>query len=220
MTSTPCASGSARTTPVEDSGSLRAELRVKPAADLGCPLGNSAGEGTVGAHDVVCRKGSCEFGCECRASVKTDDGSRMVGREIRDDCICPVFRRHDCVSSIEAFERGELVVVVFAPSRQELVAVVEDLRELKATVELRSISRTGTVDQRRRLTIDADDITAKQREAIEVAFEEGYYESPREADLADLAERLGVSRSAVSQRLTAAESTLVESLYELESSVG
>ncbi|WP_241175388.1 helix-turn-helix domain-containing protein [Natronolimnobius sp. AArcel1] len=59
------------------------------------------------------------------------------------------------------------------------------------------------------VTIDTDAITVKQWEALELAQELGYYESPREANLEDIANELSVSRSAVSQRLRGAESTLI-----------
>lgn len=144
----------------------------------------------------------------------------MVGKRLVEGCICPTFRDHDCVASIEAVKRGEMVVSLSLPSKDILSEIIEALRNRGATVELRSIARAESARSRRQLTLDAGSITEKQRKAIEVAFEEGYYETPREADLGDLADRLGVSRSAVSQRLTAAESTLMEQVYELESSVG
>ena len=220
MTSTHCASGSLAEPRTDDREGLRAELRVQPRSGHSCPLSGDNRERTVVAHDLVCPDGSCGGACECRATVETSSGTRMVGKRLEDGCICPVFCEHDCVSSVEAVSRGEVVVSVSLPSRAVLSSIIEALRDRGATVELRSISRTESSRSRRQITLDAESITDKQREAIEVAFEEGYYETPRDADLSDLAARLDVSRSAVSQRLTAAESTLIEQLYELESSVG
>lgn len=45
-------------------------------------------------------------------------------------------------------------------------------------------------------------LTDKQRDTIELAFEEGYFTVPREASLTELAEVVGVSRQSVSRRLT------------------
>lgn len=211
-----CSSAVVREPSTDDSGDLRAELRVRPRRELVCPLLEGDDAGIVAAHDLVCPDGSCKFGCECRAAVTTNDSSRIVGKEIEDDCVCPVFRNHACIASIEAFDSGELVVTLSLPSRELLPEIVEDLRNRGAAVELRSISRIasgGDLD-RRELTIDSGAITDKQREAIEVAIVEGYYDSPRRADLEDLADRLGISRSAVSQRLTVAETTLVRALHE------
>lgn len=203
---------------VDDARELRAELRVRPSNPTGCALTRSHGTHEVVARDDVCVDGDCDPGCECRATVETDEGTRMVGKRMDENCVCPVFRDHDCVSSVKAVDRGELVIEVSLPSRDVLTSIVETLRDRGATVELRSISNVGASSSRRQLTIDANSITEKQREAIAVAIEAGYYEKPREADLSDLADRLDVSRSAVSQRLTAAESTLIGALYDVESS--
>ncbi|MFB6140738.1 MAG: helix-turn-helix domain-containing protein [Halosimplex sp.] len=45
------------------------------------------------------------------------------------------------------------------------------------------------------------DLTAEQREVLVLALEEGYFSIPREITLVELADLLGVSDSAVSQRL-------------------
>lgn len=62
------------------------------------------------------------------------------------------------------------------------------------------------------LTID--DLSERQLDTAEIAVKRGYYEKPREASLADLAEEFDVSKSAISQRLTQVERKLVRSLVE------
>lgn len=52
-------------------------------------------------------------------------------------------------------------------------------------------------------------VTEKQRQALEAAFEMGYYTVPRDVDLRAVGERLGVSRQAVSERLRRAHEMLV-----------
>jgi predicted DNA binding protein len=52
-------------------------------------------------------------------------------------------------------------------------------------------------------------VTEKQRQALEAAFEMGYYTVPRNVDLKAVGERLGVSRQAVSERLRRAHEMLV-----------
>ncbi|MWV64584.1 bacterio-opsin activator [Halorubrum sp. JWXQ-INN 858] len=211
-------SGSVAAGSAERSSVLRAELRVRRRDGHACPLGGGR-DRTVVAHDVVRPDGNDGNGLECRSTIESEAGTRIVGKPIEEGCVCPVFRSHDCVASIEAADRGEIVVSLSLPSREVLPEIVEDLRGVGATVELRSISKGGHPSEGRRLTIDADAVTEKQREAIAVAFEEGYYDTPRGADLGDLSDRLGVSRSAVSQRLTAAESTLIGALYDLEARI-
>ena len=191
-------------------------LRIRPEAGA-CSLSDEGSvKSEIVGQNIVCTDGSCEAGCECRATVDSDEGVQMVGNPIEEGCVCPVFRNHDCVASIETVDYGELVVALSLASRQVLTTIVEELRERGANVELRSISGENRSTVNRQLTLDVRSITDKQREAVEVAIESGYYDTPRKADLGELADRLGVSRSAVSQRLTAAEATLIEALYDFE----
>lgn len=55
------------------------------------------------------------------------------------------------------------------------------------------------------------DLTPAQREALLLAYREGYFESPRETDQATLADRLGISRQALSARLRRGYRNLVAS---------
>ena len=55
-----------------------------------------------------------------------------------------------------------------------------------------------------------DDLPAEQAEALRAAFEHGYYETPREVDVGELADRLDVPRSTLTYRLRRAEAHLAE----------
>jgi len=55
------------------------------------------------------------------------------------------------------------------------------------------------------------ELTDEQYETLAVALEAGYFEVPRRINLVDLADRLGVSDTAVSQRLRRGIQTLLES---------
>jgi len=52
-------------------------------------------------------------------------------------------------------------------------------------------------------------LTETQRETLQVALEEGYFDVPRRINLVELSEQLGVSDSAVSQRLRRGVATLL-----------
>jgi predicted DNA binding protein len=59
-------------------------------------------------------------------------------------------------------------------------------------------------------------LTEGQREALEIACEEGYFDVPRGITLTELADRLGISDTAVSQRLRRAHSAICAYLFGLE----
>ncbi len=99
-------------------------------------------------------------------------------------------------------------VVIEVPdhdSLRDLLRTIQasDIDSKTRTISLATISAAGSV------TVNLDVLTEKQRETLELALSEGYYERPREADLTTLADQLGISKSAVSQRIRNAETNLI-----------
>ncbi|WP_276251445.1 helix-turn-helix domain-containing protein [Haloarcula rara] len=58
-------------------------------------------------------------------------------------------------------------------------------------------------------------VTAPQREALVLAYKNGYYAEPRETNLAELAAEVGISRQAFARRLNRGYRTLIESHLRL-----
>ena len=198
---------------------LRATLWIRPNPEAGCGVVQlDEGAEQVTQNLVNGGREPVETNQDCCAEVTVsgEGQNQFLKRQTDSGCICPVFSEHDCVASIEGVENGEFIVSLSVPDREELVSIVESLRERGATPRLSRITASSTEDGSRRLELEADAITDKQREAIETAVEAGYYETPRRADLGDLADELDVSRSAVSQRLTAVESKLISELFEVQ----
>lgn len=169
-------------------------------------------------HETL-RPGDACDNRQCKAEATADDasGPRLLKGNVTSRCVCPVFNEYECLASVESFEDDTLSVSVAVGDREELSRVIAALRERGATVRLQRIASSRVEAGTRMLELDADGITDKQREAVRTAVRAGYYETPREANLSDLADRLDVSRSAVSQRLTAVESKLVEELFRADS---
>jgi hypothetical protein len=74
-----------------------------------------------------------------------------------------------------------------------------------------SVDRLGEYDAYRESQVTA--LTDRQEEVLEVARERGYYETPRQASVRDVAEEVGCSKSTAANHLRKAEARLV-SLYE------
>lgn len=85
-------------------------------------------------------------------------------------------------------------------------ALAGDLQD-GVSLDVRRLSRpTHWFDQFRTV----DDLAFEQRQALEVAVEGGYYETPRAVTLEELADDLGVARSTFRYRLRRAEAWLVD----------
>ncbi|WP_256393929.1 helix-turn-helix domain-containing protein [Natronoarchaeum rubrum] len=196
---------------------LRAVLHVTPDPKAACSVVSAgAPDEQVSLNGSI--SGGDSVGTACHADVTVDDGDReqrrLVSDAANDHCICPAFSAHRCVAAVERVLEDAVVVRLSVPDRETLRDVVADLRERDADVELARLDADTAAE--RTLELDAGDVTDAQREAIRVAERLGYYEDPREADLGDVAGELGISRSAASQRLNGAASTLVLELLRTE----
>lgn len=85
-------------------------------------------------------------------------------------------------------------------SRDRLSALVDRLNDVDAAPTVNSIERA----------VDTEDLlTDKQRETLETGVETGYYATPRETTLTELAEEMGVAKSTLSETLHRAEGTVI-----------
>lgn len=96
---------------------------------------------------------------------------------------------------------------VFALQRKQVDKAVKALAK-RNKVEVRSIHERVVASS------PLAQLTAKQREAIEVAWRAGWYDRPRRTDQQALARALGVSRPALAERLARAETNVMRALLE------
>ncbi len=90
---------------------------------------------------------------------------------------------------------GGWVLAVRLPDRPSLVALNDRCRELGISVDVTHIRQSDDGPD------GAVGLTLKQQELLALAHEEGYFEVPRGISQSELAAQLGISKSAVSQRL-------------------
>jgi len=60
------------------------------------------------------------------------------------------------------------------------------------------------------------DVTPAQAEAVEAAFRMGYFSVPRDATASEVADRIGISKSAFLERLRRAQSAFFGHLFDHE----
>lgn len=85
------------------------------------------------------------------------------------------------------------------------------IETLPSDVDL-EIDTIGDFDRRRDSPLSM--LSDRQREAVTTAFAMGYYEHPREATHAEIADRLGCAPNTVSDHLQKAEGRIVDALLE------
>lgn len=198
------------------SGLLRAQLAVTPDIESGCAVVGKGAEAEEINHQLKSNpardSNTAVAECHTQLTYAGEGGREYFKSNTTAACICPVFTEHDCIPEIKGVKNETVVVVVSVPDRSVLRDVIEGLRDVDASVSVEwLVNGSGSNST---AEIDVSSITSKQQEALETALQEGYYETPRESDLSELSEALGVSESAASQRLNAAETKLVKSFLE------
>ncbi|EMA56078.1 helix-turn-helix domain-containing protein [Halococcus thailandensis] len=184
---------------------LRIQFELGFEGSSPCPLQSFDQSTTVLGQQLV--------GGDCHADVRVaDDGGEVIHMENRtnESCPCPIFAAHGTVPNITRVEDEQFLVECYLPDRSALKPLVEELRAAVGCVRLRRLQQldnAGT-ESSDLATIDLSILTETQRETVVLAVSAGYYETPQQTNLGELADEFQISKSALSQRLSAVESKL------------
>ena len=145
-----------------------------------------------------------------------DYGSRQVyefERKNPEPCVCErIEETVGPVTDVRAVD-GALHVTVHAADVDSLRDVVAELRTKTDGVRIKYLVRSRTEsDDSRLVPVDLERLTARQREVLERAYELGYFEYPRDANAAEVAESLGIGSSTFVEHLNTAQSKLLSDL--------
>ncbi|MDZ5810745.1 helix-turn-helix domain-containing protein [Halorubrum sp. AD140] len=192
----------------DDTPYLRVDLEVGPSDGWDCPIVSQADSAAAVAVNAV--------GDECTVEVRPSDepGLRRERGEVTDDCLCRVFQRLDCVPHVRRVEEGTVLVTAYVDGRDAVRGLVSELRAVLDRVRLVRLVVVDGPESTDRTAVDLSALTPKQREGLELAVARGYFDADGDASLGDLAAELDISKSALSQRLRAAQATLVTDAFE------
>lgn len=146
---------------------------------------------------------------EVTVQEKSDPGDQA--------CLCRIFSRHDCIPSIQAFDEGSIHVRTNPPDRESLRTLIGELRSIADTVHIRSLVMEADTEETDSTLVSLGSLTDIERQTVELAILEGYYDRPRTADFDELAEDLGITPSALSKRLGSAEAKVMGNLFRTDS---
>lgn len=126
---------------------------------------------------------------------------KIVGEVVTRTCLaCSALAGSDChLISAEARPDGAVSWRVMTSSREEVRKLITRLRKVKCEVEL---VRLSPID-------DQEVLTNRQEEIIMMAFERGFFETPRRTKLKDLARMTGVSQATLSEILRKGQKRIV-----------
>ena len=194
---------------------LHLRLKIDPLPS--CPLTDVEPEVIVNDARTMKLGETCH--CEFVFEYPEEDGrrpSRVERNEQKNgDCPCCQICEAGCLPNIVEIRDGSLVVEIFVRDREQAFDVLERLESTPATTELLGIKEhEESEDPSCTARIDLSALTEVQRKTIDVAFERGYYNSPKGVILEDLAREFGISKQAIAQRLATAEQKIIEQIAE------
>ncbi|MFO7833354.1 MAG: helix-turn-helix domain-containing protein [Halohasta sp.] len=151
----------------------------------------------------------------CQADDIEPDEDRVITKyhtdEVCDHCPSSVFAAYGCIPHFVRADGQSFFIKAFLPNSAMVSNLVADLNEIGSTVRLVSMTHTGSGEELSDeiYEVDVSALTPKQREALELAIEEGYYKGDERPSMASLADQLDISTSAFSQRLARAEGNVM-----------
>ena len=157
--------------------------------------------------------------CIVHVDVSDDPDTEKVAQmtvECDRRCACNVLTDSGYVPHLMEVGENGIVIGTHLSDRSEIGDLVGELDKISHRVNLRRLSTQGTGSDMDPVTIDLSTLTEKQQEAATLAVSKGYYETPRETSVDQLADELDITKSALSQRLSSVESKLATAAFDDE----
>lgn len=149
-------------------------------------------------------------------SYGTDQRYRLP-HEAPDTCPCERLGHHGCPVERYFAADGKLTITFHATDYDQLQTVVADLRERFPEMDIKRFLRAPAESHGEQgVFVDRGQLTTRQRDVLETAFEMGYFERPRDATASEVADELEITPSTFSEHLAAAQRKLFADVLERE----
>lgn len=188
----------------------RLTYRVRPPA--GCPVRES--DGTV-SELAVFRTGPDRH---CELLVREPDGDISVQKFTRpagEDCPCSVVVEHGALPHFRPGDSGSnILLTVYVTEASDAQSISEALDEIADEADLIDYAALDTAEAEWAVRVELGLLTEKRRAALRRALTDGYYETPSETTIEEMAERTGISSSAFATRLRKAEREVFDQIRQ------
>jgi predicted DNA binding protein len=186
------------------------ELRVVMEISRGGPCVMDEVEEKVVDIDVRFGKKRCNVDATVRNTENDGLGTKYFSNNLCSHCPGKVFSNHGCIPRYLQIDDGSFVMETFVSDGETVSEIVSDVREICERVSVRTIVSADDSQCEEVRTIDVTEMTQKQREAVVKAQAAGYYDPNSSITLGEIAGELGISTSALSQRLKRAEANVIQ----------
>ena len=193
-------------------GQLWVEIEIKEMVRESCPVAKHGNSEAAG--EVQLTGDRCHVSLESEWSESSNAG--LFTTTIEEQCACTAACASGITPSNLRIENGDLVLNAFVDSRDRLHHLSDQLEETAEEWHLRKLmpqTEYSRMDRPGEKGLSEEiSLTDKQREVVRLAVNQGYYANPRRITLGELADEVGVTKAAVSQRLNAVEAKLIDEL--------
>ena len=208
---------------------IRAQIRIANANS--CPVANASADG-VACYNVSKRvdpttgRVTEEFATDANGDLEAIDGLESVfsygeksvyrfQRDFGDDCACEMVEQYDApIVDVQA-ENGDLTMTFHAETMDDLRDAVSVLRENYDGVDVQRLVSSKDEDGADDLVfVDRGELTERQQEVLETAFQMGYFEHPKGANAGEVANELEITTSTFTEHLAAAQSKLLKTILD------
>jgi hypothetical protein len=125
--------------------------------------------------------------------------------------------RREAIPNRIVLQGSKFEVVVTVRNWEQFRSLADDLEESLGSFELQSVNQIENpgepLDSGRITELLTTKLSHEQLAVLETAYDMGYFDVPRTASTVDIAEKLNVSQSTVSERLRVAERNLFTLIY-------
>lgn len=132
-------------------------------------------------------------------------GKILATLQVQECLACQALANSECfLTDATVTEGGGLEWKLLAPKRTSVESLMKVLRDRDIPVELMAIKTakgTGT-------------LTDRQERVLSLAYQLGYFEFPKRINLSDLAKKLGVAKSTLSEVLRAGEDKILHEYFQ------
>lgn len=158
----------------------------------------------------------------------TDDGPSGVAHVFEDDhrhvfrlsrtadqgCVCERIEAAGCVVQQFTADTESIVVTFLVEDVPSLRDIIDDLESEGDAVKLRRLLEDTQSETKRPVVFDRAQLTDRQREVLDRAHEQGYFEHPREVSAGEVADSLDIATSTFTEHLAAAQRKLLDDLLD------
>lgn len=196
-----------------DLTAIQLEMRLRPGDGYSCPLVFPFPPSDVDAEIIGIEYTKRDSECLTNFVLANGDVVTCSGESAGESCLCDTFQESDCVPKFTGVENGWLHVTTHITSREHIRPLVSALESVVDTVVIDRLVMLESNDSDDLVLFDRSILTDKQLEALELAVKRGYYANGTDVTLSDLSSELGITQSALSDRLRTAHSKLVTDLF-------